>query len=263
MKMKQSEGSVNILGININSTSKTSLLKKIESDIKANKKFYIVTPNPEQIMLAQKDSEFKDIINKAEIAIPDGIGVIMANRFLNSSVQKLELIKGRELFLDLIKLADEKKWRVFFLGGESGEAEESMRVLSTIYKNIRIETSELPRLSMNGVPENTKDLVEEINAIRKINNFVPHILFIGMTPPKQEKWLIKHFKEINALVSILHGGTFRYIAGYAKMPPKFVAHIGMEWLWRLLTGSQKLTRIYTAVIIFPFEVLKYKILRKN
>lgn len=283
---------VNILDVRIDSTSVSSLLRKITIDIAKSKKFYVVTPNPEQVMLAGADPDFKIILNNADISIPDGIGLIAAYRFLNlprptdlitrfgilliqglgvgfsiifdrNWLEKdLKVIRGRELFLELISLANKNGWKVFFLGGENGEANGTKKVLERNYKNIKIEASGLPTIMTNGYAKTKDGTDEELRVIEKINHFSPDILFIGMSAPRQEKWMYRYFSMLNIGGAMMVGGTFRYLSGQVKLPPKFIADTGLEWLWRLLTGSQKSKRVTTAVWKFPLTVFLYKLNNK-
>src|SRR4030042_6672928 len=146
MKVKSTRKYVKILGIKVVSNSKEGVLREIQSRLKGNKKFYIVTPNPEQILIACEDKQYKEILNSADISIPDGIGLVAAAKFYSLPRPKglfrralalfdqglgvgfstlfdtnwleteLSLIKGREIFIELIRLAKKKGWKVVLLG---------------------------------------------------------------------------------------------------------------------------------------------------
>ncbi len=280
---------VDIMGVKMDNASSSSLLRSIEFDINKKNKLYIVTPNPEQIMLSLRDVEYKNIINSADISIPDGIGLIAGYKFLNLKnypnkiigffnllfqgiiigcsiifnrtwlEKDLKVIRGREFFLDLIKLANKKVWKVFFLGGVNGEAAGAKKVLERNFKNIKIEISELPILDEKGFIVEEKNRSLENAAMEKINKYAPDLLFIGMSAPKQEKWYFRQKYNLNIGGAMMVGGTFRYISGQVKLPPKIVANIGLEWLWRFTTGSQSLARIWTASVKFPFMIFLKKL----
>lgn len=278
-----------ILGVRLNSTPKSSLLRKIVSDIRNKQQFYIVTPNPEIVMAAQTDAGLMTALNASEIAIADGIGLAVAHKYLNmwspkryllrvavSLVQGLvvgsmvifkrswiekevPIIKGRDLFLELIKLSNKHGWKVYFLGGEGDEADGARRELVKNYKKIIIKTNCGPILNINGTAKSSTDEIIEKDVINDINNFSPAILFVGISHPRQEKWLYRQYRKLKINGAMTVGGTFKYFSKQVTMPPKFVDNIGFSWLWRLLTGDQKLSRILTAVVNFPLKVFFHKL----
>jgi N-acetylglucosaminyldiphosphoundecaprenol N-acetyl-beta-D-mannosaminyltransferase len=286
---------VNILGVKMNGASKNGLLRFLQLKLsefdqnEAKKPIFIVTPNPEQIVLAQKDSEFKKILNGADISLPDGVGLILADKFLSlksprnrylrffvlllygittglsvlinrSWLEKdLKVLPGRDFFMDLIKLANKKGWRVYLLGGKGNTAQKTKEELERSYKRIRITAEGGPIINSGGYPESQSDKWEEEKVVKKINAFSPHLLFVAYGAPKQEKWLYRWLPKLNISTGMVVGGTFDYITGIQKLPPKIFRDMGMEWAWRLFKGNQNLKRLFTATIIFPFSVFWYKI----
>jgi len=247
-----------IMGINVASTTNSELLTRVEDFISCSsesdsgsRKFYIVTPNPELILMAQKVPNLKSALNAADISIPDGIGLKVAD-------PSLKIIKGRELFADLVKLANKKSWKVFLLGGLDQEAEISKRKLGNSYRNLRIESSDGPKLDNNAEPFSENDKEVEKNVIAQINEFNPQLLFVAFGNPKQEIWIKKNLSKLNIGGAMAVGGTFRYVAGLSKLPPKWMAKIGLEWLYRLITEPKRIGRIFKAVVVFPLKVILYR-----
>jgi N-acetylglucosaminyldiphosphoundecaprenol N-acetyl-beta-D-mannosaminyltransferase len=274
---------VNILNVKIDSTSTPEVLRKIRARFTKKAKIFIVTPNSEQIILAQKDIKFRHILNSSDISICDAIGVSMAAKFyrmpkcniiaspvvyfvqglvvgistfLNKNwlQNNLRVIKGRELFINLVQLANKKHWKIFLLGGENGVSEKVGRKLRASYKAVVIDYADGPMLDKNGEPSSLLDLETEKKVVSQINDFKPHILFVAFGAPKQEKWLYRWFNKLDIKMGMVVGGTFNFISGKAKLSPKWVSGLGLEWLWRLATGSQKLKRILIAFPVFPIKV---------
>lgn len=236
---------VKILGVRVDSSPKDRLLEIIERKICDGHKFYIVTPNPELILASTKNNTLKDALNSADFAIPDGVGLKIAE-------PSLKIIKGRELFVDLVKLAKRKRWRVFFLGGLGREAELAAEKLGAAF-------ARSPVLNNKAEPVTEIDRKIGIDAVEKINNFKPHLLFIAFGNPKQEIWMYKRFKILDVRCMMGVGGTFRYIAGFSKLPPKSMEKLGLEWLWRLATEPFRFTRIWNAAVLFPLKVWQSKL----
>ncbi len=174
-----------------------------------------------------------------------------------------QLIKGRELFLDLISLANKNGWKVFLLGGEGSEAQDAKRHLERNYMNMSMQSSGGPLLSPSGRPTTEVEKTKEKDVINEINSFSPQLLFIALGSGKQEKWLERNYSELKVGGGMVIGNTLRFVAGSSKVAPDKVSALGLEWLYRLVTGSQKLNRIINAVVVFPIKVLKSSDLSKT
>jgi N-acetylglucosaminyldiphosphoundecaprenol N-acetyl-beta-D-mannosaminyltransferase len=248
---KMSQNYVNILGIKVLSTTTSSLLAGVEDKIAHSSKFIILTPNPELVLASQSDKKLKKALNSADFSIPDGVGLKLAD-------PSLKIIKGRELFLDLIKLAATNKWKVFLLGGLSSEAELAVQKLESCYRNLKIESDKGPTLDNNAEPVSEEGKKIEINVIAQINEFKPQLLFVAFGNPKQEIWIQEHLSRLNIGGAMAVGGAFRYVAGLSKLPPKWISQIGLEWLYRLVTEPRRLGRIFNAVVVFPLKVFLSK-----
>jgi len=259
--MKRGPKHGNIFGISLNSTSTSEVLDFVSLRLESKEKFYIVTPNPEIMLAAKDDWLLKDSLQKADFAVPDGIGLKFAYRLLHN--EKLNIIKGRELFNSLINLADEKALRVYFVGGEKGETEKSIEILSKTHKNIKFKTHKTPKYGQNGQPISDDDKKMHKELIASIKMFEPDLIFVGMTPPKQEKWILRNFFRLSAVGAMTIGGTFNYISGNSKLPPKWMSEIGLEWLWRVISEPKRIKRIINAVIVFPWTIFLVKLLKQR
>jgi N-acetylglucosaminyldiphosphoundecaprenol N-acetyl-beta-D-mannosaminyltransferase len=248
-----------IMGINVLSTTTAELLARVESFISCSRKFSIVTPNPELILASQSNQELKQALNSADLPVPDGVGLKLA-------IPDLNIIKGRELFLELIKLADKKGWRVFLLGGldgEAGLAAKKLKMAGTLRdKNlktswplaVKIDFHSGPVLNENGEPASEIDTKVEKDVIDKINKFNPQLLFVAFGNPKQEIWIHENLSKLNIGGAMAVGGTLRYVAGLSSLPPKWMESLGLEWLWRLIHEPKRIGRIFNAVVVFPLRV---------
>lgn len=253
-----------IMGINVSSTSIDRVLARVNDLLSDNiikvenpNKFSIVTPNPELVLMAQTNAQLKHALNSSNFPIPDGNGLNYAYKYLFN--KPLNIIHGRILFGKLIALADKNKWRVFLLGGRDNEALRASEKIKADYKNIKIKTFKGPVL------DNNAETVTEINrkylidTFKMVNRYKPHILFVAFGNPKQEIWIYKNLERLAVGGAMSVGGTFRYVAGFSELPPKWVEGLGLEWLHRLILEPQRIGRIINAVIVFPLKVFSYKI----
>lgn len=200
---KKRDNRENVLGVGVDSTELAEVLNKIDKE-----KLFIVTVNPEFVMLAQDDLEFKNILNNADLAIADGIGLKLAG--------VKNIIPGRKLVEEIIKT---KKYKIFYLGGQNGVAE----AMAKKYGGESDPGHENIKLQITNSQINSK-------IIKKINDYKPDILLVAYGAPYQEKWLNANSHRLNARVRIGVGGTFDYLTGRKPLPPKWAP----EWLWRLV-----------------------------
>lgn len=165
-----------ILGVKIDSLTFAETIKKVDQLIVSSKSSQIVTVNPEMVMEAQRDKEFRRIINSADLVVPDGAGIMWAGNYLKRPFR--ERITGVDLTWAICKLAEDRGYRVFFLGAKKGIAREA---------SIRIKKLH-PRLKIAGVyaggPNDKK-------TIENLNRTTPDILFVAFGAPKQEKFIVE------------------------------------------------------------------------
>lgn len=252
----------NLLGISIDSTNRAELLKSITSKLDVSEKFYILTPNPEIILKATKDWLLKKTIKRATFSVPDGIGIKYAFKFLHN--EDVEIIKGRELFLDILEIADKRNLRVYLFGGEFGESEKAKIVLEKTYKNIIFKTNhQFPEYNKNCKPINLLNRKLHKSVIGSVKMFEPDLIFVAMKTPKQEKWIYRNFFRLSATGAMAVGGTFNYIAGSMKLPLEWMTKLGVEWLYRLIQEPRRIGRIINAVIIFPWKIFLAKLLKQH
>ncbi len=247
-----------ILGIKISITSKEEVLNLINLRLENKEKFYIVTPNPENLLLATKDWLLAKAIRRSDLSIPDGIGLKFAYKFLHN--EDIEIIKGRELFLEVIKIANDRKLRVYLFGGEHGEQIKTKEVLEKQYSNVIFKTNfEFPQYNKNCKPITYEDRNLHKKIIGGIKLFEPDLIIVALNTPKQEKWIYRNFFRLNATGAFALGGTFNYVAGNMKLPPKWMEKLGLEWVCRLIQEPKRWRRIINAVIIFPWSVFVWKL----
>ena len=223
-----------ILGVRIDNLAMEEALQKVEGFLKDGQQHYIVTPNPEFLVLAQKDKEFKEILNLADLAIPDGMGLVLAARFLGQPLK--QRVSGTDLMEKICQKAAQKKWPIFLMGGQQGVAEKAGENLRKKYLGLQIRT----------VPQ-----------IQSLKAEGQSLLFVALGAPKQEKWINENLKKMPSVKLVMGvGGAFDFIASQVPRAPKFLRAIGLEWLWRFICQPWRIKRIFRAVIVFPYLVIR-------
>ncbi|OGM77171.1 hypothetical protein A2210_00670 [Candidatus Woesebacteria bacterium RIFOXYA1_FULL_40_18] len=239
---------VTILGVRVDGTELAEVLSKIVQKIDSEAKFYIVTPNPEIILKAQNDKKLREALNSADFSIADGFGLKIAE-------PSLPIVRGRELMGNLCKMAKDANWKVFFLGGTKDANARAIKNAKLFYNSINIKGEAGPTLDPDGEPISEVDTKIQFDVLDKIGIIQPDILFVGFGCPKQEKWVYRNFKKLNAKCIMVVGGAIDYLAGVAKLPPAWMESLGLEWLWRLFNEPERFGRIINAVVLFPLLVL--------
>lgn len=249
--MNQNPDAVKILDVKVDDVTLRESVRFIERLLSdKSKPHYVVTINPEFIVAAAKDQQFKEILNNADLSIPDGIGLLWAAKILGKNLR--ERVTGVDLVKELSKLSQEKGFRIMFFGGESGVADKTVECLQSEYPNMRAYSDSGPL----NVSQETNQ--EKSRYFKKIKKFSPDILLVAFGHPKQEKWIARNLREFNIPISIGVGGAFNYLCGKSKRSPLWIRKLGLEWLYRLITEPYRWKR-QIALIKFIFLVLKQKL----
>jgi N-acetylglucosaminyldiphosphoundecaprenol N-acetyl-beta-D-mannosaminyltransferase len=199
------------------------------------KKLLINTLNSHSFNVAIKDPSFFEALMKSDILLPDGHGVVFALRFLEG--KKMKKIAGYDLFIYELKQLNRIGGKCFFLGSTE-------KVLKLIEKRIAAEYPKIKVRSYSPPFKSEFSDVESAQMIKLVNEFEPHVLFVGMTAPKQEKWASAHFEALNARHIDCIGATFDFFAGTVKRAPDWMIRLGLEWLFRLLSEPGRLWKRY-------------------
>ena len=222
----------NILGVPVDTLTNEEALLLAKKFINGEK-FYniVVTPNPEVIVKALKDSELLEIIKNADLVIPDGIGVVLASKL--NKVKIKERVTGFDLIQNLFDYIKDTKHTVYFLGAGKGVAEEAKKKCEAKYKGIKVV----------GFHDGFFNKEEELKIIEEIKQKKPDILLVGLGVPLQEKWIYKYRGNLPVKLLIGCGGTIDGLAGNVNRAPKFFRKLGLEWFYRLLKQPSRFFRM--------------------
>ena len=217
-------------------------------------KYLINTINAHSYNTAQKDELFADALRNGDYLIPDGASILWACRFLKAKSLPNERIAGWNLFEFEMKKLNERGGKCFFMGSSEKVLGLIRQQAAIDYPNIVVETYSPPYKSEFANDDNQ----QIINAINKAN---PDLLWIGMTAPKQEKWVYKHWNELN-----IHchcgtiGAVFDFYAGTYKRAPLWWQNHSLEWLYRLIKEPKRMWRRYLiGNPLFLWYIFKEKI----
>lgn len=207
----------------------------------------VFTPNPEQIVLADHDQAFRENLQKANILVPDGGGLVTANRLGGTPPFFFDKIPGIEVVSNLLQVAD-SSWKILLIGGRDYDQKQlsagwqirSVQDLSStqLSELQNADTSKKTIFWLEGyarVGQPTQAEEEKINFI--IENIKPQVVFVALGAPDQERFVIQHLDilYINKVkVAMVVGGAFDFLTGKVKRAPAWVQQFGWEWLYRLI-----------------------------
>lgn len=264
--MKLSEKK-NILGVGFTTNPEVEILEYIVNCIeRGGQKIKIFTPNPEMILLARRDPHFRDVLNSATIALPDGMGVVVASRFLKKDIR--ERIAGVDFMKSVIKRISEdlpksakRQASIGFIGGREKVAERTAVCLQKLYPGAQFFVYDKDINAKNFIfkmQEFTKITDGQLTSegVKKLD-----ILFVAFGFPLQEKWINANLPHIPVTVAMGVGGSFDIIAGKTRRAPKVMQKMGLEWSWRL-AGQPWRIRRQIKLAEYPYLVLKEWITRK-
>ena len=201
-------------------------------------KFLIDTVNAHSFVVAQKDEVFAKALLNADALLPDGISVVKACRWLGTKNAPAEKIAGADLFAYEMGKLEEKGGTCFFLGSSPSTLEKIVERAAKDYPHIDIKTFSPPYKAVFS-PEENQAMVDAVNAAD------PDLLWVGMTAPKQEKWLDEHWAELNIRCHAgAIGAVFDFFAGTVERAPQKWIDLGLEWLYRLLKEPRRTWRRY-------------------
>ena len=194
-------------------------------------KILIQTVNQYSYCLTKEDPEFKASLMGADVLLPDGIGIVLANRLIGRT--NIKKIAGADIHQHLLKGLNRKGGRCFYLGSSEHVLEAIKSRSNKEYSNIEVGYYS-PPFKANFTEEETQQMIDAVN------EFKPDVLFIGMTAPKQEKWAFANKKFLDASVICSIGAVFDFYAGTVQRPNKVWVNLGLEWLVRFAKEPKRM-----------------------
>lgn len=212
-------------------------------------KTVINTINAHSYIVAKNDIKFKKALVDSDILLPDGEGIVLMIKALKK--QKIKKIAGADLHHHLLNIAQQRGLKCFYLGSSQNTLDSIKANQEQAYSNVRFEFYS-PPFKDKFSKEDNEEMIESING------FSPDILFVGMTAPKQEKWVYQNKIFLNAKVICCIGAVFDFVAETKKRAPKWIIDAKLEWIYRSLTTWRLTKRYAYSTPLFLFEIIKLK-----
>lgn len=229
----------------IDNVTKEEAIAHIEECINTRKIGHIITPNVDQVIRIESDKYFKEIYENAELLLADGTPLVWISRWYKKPIK--EKICGSDLVPDLCKLAAQKGYLIFLLGSAEGVAAKAAENLKKNNPGLRVAGVYSPPYGF----EKDKNEIDKIN--KMLFNSKADMLFVGMGVPKQDIFIYENMNKYQIPMSFSIGATIDFEAGIQKRAPKWINHIGMEWLYRLAHDPKRMFKRY---IIDDMKIFK-------
>lgn len=229
---------INVRGVNFDNLTALEAAEKLGARLEGGREqglLAVYTPNAEILQLCIEKNEYFELINSAEMIIPDGIGVIKAAKILGHPLK--ERVPGVELGEKILAFAAQKGKTVFFLGGKPGVAEAAAERMSNKYPGLMVCGTENGYFAKQG---------EESDAVvKKIAESGAELLFVCLGVPVQERWIYDNREALGKTVKVAMalGGSLDIYSGEVKRAPAFFRNTGLEWLYRLMKEPSRLGRM--------------------
>lgn len=233
-----------ILGVPVSVVDMQSAVATISAWIKSETANYVCVRDVHGLMLAQKDTEFLAIHENAGLVTPDGMPLVWIGRSVTG--ESVGRVCGADLVDALCAISIGQGWGHYFYGGKPGVAEAMASRLRVKYPGLKVVGTFSP-------PFGNLSKEEDSAIITKINAATPHIVWIGLSTPKQEYWMRDHVGRILGATLIGVGAAFDFHAGMVARAPLWMQRAGLEWLHRLVSEPRRLWRRY--LIVAPLFVL--------
>jgi N-acetylglucosaminyldiphosphoundecaprenol N-acetyl-beta-D-mannosaminyltransferase len=226
---------VQVWGLPFAPMTRAQAVEAVVNLVELGQPSYFITANAHYAMLSHAEPGLRAINERAAFVLADGAPLVWASRWKGTPVP--ERVAGSDLIFDLCQRAARDGYRIFFLGGEAGVAEQAAEALSGRYPGLRIVGTECPPFRELS-PEEHAAMLDRIRAAR------PDLLFVAFGQPKGEYWIAKHFRALAVPVCVQVGASLDFAAGRIPRAPRRLQKLGLEWAYRMWLEPSRLAPRY-------------------
>jgi len=238
---------VDVLGVGFDRVDLVAAAERALRRLDAGERTFVITANPEFVMLARRDDSLARIAGDAQLVVADGSGIVAASRLLGDPLPR---VPGRLLVDALVPHLAQRRSPVFFLGAAPGVAERAAAELRR----------RAPGIVVAGVHAGSAEPEDDALSVAWVRDSGAQVLLVAYGMPKQEQWIARNLPALPGVrLAIGVGGVFDQLAGVQKVPPAALHAIGLEWLWRLAREPRRWRR-QRVLPLFALLVLRKRLL---
>lgn len=245
-----------LLGYHIDALDADTCCDEIIATIESGRKTWLACFNPHSYVVSKNDAIFCHALRSANWLVPDGVGVLVASKLMGGRLSKR--VTGSDIFHNVsLRMNSIGGMKVFFLGSTEDTLSMIQKRMSYDYPRIQVVGTYSPAFK----PEYSKDELDHM--LLAINATSPDVLWVGMTAPKQEKWIFDNLSRLNVKFAGAIGAVFDFYAGKVVRPHPWFQKLGLEWLPRLLQQPRRLwRRTLISAPIFLLDTLAERVRSK-
>lgn len=230
-------GRIDVLGVGVSAVDPEAALAEITRWVDARDQHYVCVTGVHGVMASQEDPELRRIHNESGLTTPDGMPMVWAGRW--AGARSMRRVYGPDLMLAVLERAAERGWTSYFYGGKEEVPELLVARLVARFPGLRVVGTYSP-------PFRPLTPEEDDEVVARINEADPDLVWVGLSTPKQERWMASHVRRLRAPVLLGVGAAFDIHAGTLRQAPAWMQRSGLEWLFRLAVEPRRLWRRYLA-----------------
>ncbi len=227
---------MNILGVGVSAINMEMALQHIESIIVRGEKGYICVTGVHGVMESQRDPDLRVILNRATLCTPDGMPLVWLGKYVGK-FQQMDRVYGPDLMLAVCGHSETTGFRHFFYGGADGVAQDLAEALRARFPKLNVVGTYTP-------PFRPLNQEEERDLRGLVKRTKPDIFWVGLSTPKQERFMAEFIHKLDTRVMIGVGAAFDFHSGRVRQAPRWIQRSGLEWLYRLSQEPKRLWRRY-------------------
>ena len=220
---------IDVMGLKFDSMTVDEALSRAEALLRGDKAAYVVTPNAEIAYEALHDVQLREMLNGADLMLPDGAGVVLASKLLRTPVK--QKVAGVDFAAGLLGILERNGQSLYLLGGKPGIGELAAQKMLEAH----------PQLRIAGIADGY--FRDEAPVIEKINASGADALFVCLGAPKQERFMVQHQQELHVHLMAGLGGSLDAFAGTVQRAPAWMIRLNLEWLYRLIREPKRFRRM--------------------
>lgn len=220
---------IDVMGLKFDSMTMDEALSRAEALLRGDKAAYVVTPNAEIAYEALHDVQLREMLNGADLMLPDGAGVVLASKLLRTPVK--QKVAGVDFAAGLLGILERNGESLYLLGGKPGIGELAAQKMLEAH----------PQLRIAGIADGY--FRDEAPVIEKINASGADALFVCLGAPKQERFMLQHQQELHVHLMAGLGGSLDAFAGTVQRAPEWMIRLNLEWLYRLIREPKRFRRM--------------------
>ena len=220
---------IDVMGLKFDSMTMDEALSRAEALLRGDKAAYVVTPNAEIAYEALHDGQLREMLNGADLMLPDGAGVVLAAKLLRTPVK--QKVAGVDFAAGLLGILERNGQSLYLLGGKTGIGELAAQKMLEAH----------PQLRIAGIADGY--FQDEAPVIAKINASGADALFVCLGAPKQERFMVQHQQELHVHLMAGLGGSLDAFAGTVQRAPAWMIRLNLEWLYRLIREPKRFRRM--------------------